>query len=398
MSAQQTEQVIRDLSDFDRETREKALSEIAGMVKAGKIERAAGLKSYLNLHIHTFHSYNYNNWSPARVVFEGWRTGLEYTGTVDFDTIAGLEETLLAGSLLDIKVISGFESRVFIEEMKDRVINSPNEPGIYYLCGKGFKKAPAVESEEGRFFIDIKETAQRRNRQVIDKLNGYLKEVRIDYERDVLPLTPSDNPTERHIVEAYQKRSEEVLDKRVDRFWAGILNISEEEVCNLRTQNTADFQEALRKKLIKYGGPGYVLPEKENFPLFDRVVQMIEKAGGIPTGTWLDGTNPGEENPAGLLEFLQGKGIRVIDIIPDRNYNIINPKEKEIKVKNLNEFMDACKKVNMPVVCGTEMNKHGQPFVDDFTNPALSPHLSYFLSSVLRCFDTNMLSPTDLYI
>jgi len=376
--------LTKKMSDFDRQVREKALSEIAGMVKAGKIERASGLKPYLNLHIHTFHSYNYNNWSPARVVFEGWKRDLKYTGTVDFDTLAGLEETLLAGSMLGMVVISGFESRVFIEEMKDRIINSPNEPGIYYLCGKGFKKTPAGGSEEGRFFVTIKETAQRRNRQVIAKLNASLKDVGVDYGKDVLPLTPSDNPTERHIIEAYQKRSEEVLNERVDRFWADILGISEEKTCSLRTKKTADFQEALRKKLIKYGGPGYILPERENFPLFEESVKMIEKAGGIPTGTWLDGTNPGEENPAGLLRFLQGKGIKAITIIPDRNYNIADPDEKEIKVKKLNEFMGACKKVDMPVFCGTEMNKYGQPFVDDFDNPALSPHLPYFLSSASR--------------
>jgi hypothetical protein len=378
------ERILEDLSDFDRQRREEALSEIAEMVKAGEIKRASGLKPRLNLHIHTFHSYNYNNWSPARVVFEGWKRGLKYTGTVDFDTLVGLEETLLAGSMLGMVVISGFESRVFIEEMKDRIINSPNEPGIYYLCGKGFKKRPAGESEEGRFFVTIKETAQRRNRQVIAKLNAYLKDVSVDYEKDVLPLTPSDNPTERHIIEAYQKRSEEVLNDRVDRFWSDILGISEEKVCSLRTEKAADFQEILRRKLVKYGGAGYILPERENFPPFEESVKMIEKAGGIPTGNWLDGTTPGERDPAELLRFLQGKGIKTITVIPDRNYNIADPEEKEIKVKKLNEFMDACKKVDMPVFCGTEMNKYGQPFVDDFDDPALSPHLPYFISSASR--------------
>ncbi len=374
-------QTVKNLSDFDSQIRANALDDIAWMVRKGKIERASALESWLNLHIHTFHSYNYKNWSPARVVFEAWRTGLEYTGTVDFDTLAGLEETILAGSLFDIKVTSGFESRVFIKEMKDRVINSPNEPGIYYLCGKGFKKRPDKNSESGRFFVSLQDTAQSRNKQVIVKLNAYLKDVIVDYEKDVLPLTPSGNPTERHIVEAYAKKSEEICRQQVDRFWADILNMPEEQICSLRTQNTADFHEVLRKKLIKYGGPGYIPPEKETFPLFDDTVRMIQEAGGIPTGTWLDGTNPGEEKPGELLNFLQGKGIRAITIIPERNYNIAEPQEKKIKVRKLNEFMDECRKKKMPVVCGTEMNRHGQPFVDDFTNPVLSQYLPYFLSS-----------------
>ena len=374
-------QMIEDLSSFDKKTREEALSEVAGMVKAGQIEKAQVVKPWINLHLHTFHSYNYNNWSPSRVIFEGWRTGLEYTGTVDFDTLAGLEETLHAGKLLGMRVTGGFESRVFIEEMKDTVINSPKEPGIYYLCGKGFKKTPDRNSEAGRFFAGMLDISQNRNKQVIAKLNAHLKEAQVDYTGDVLPLTPSGNPTERHIIEAYVKKSEAVCGGSVDRFWAGVLNLPVDNVCNLRTKKGADFQETLRKALIKYGGPGYVKPERESFPLFDDTVRMIEKAGGIPTGTWLDGTNPGEAEPEKLMDFLKGKGIKAITVIPDRNCNIANPEEKKTKIKKLNEFMDACTKKQMPVVCGTEMNKHGQPFVDDFNNPALSSYLSYFLSS-----------------
>lgn len=380
------EQTIKRLSDFDRNIREKALSDIAGMIKTGKIEKSEVLKPWLNLHLHTFHSYNYNNWSPARVVFEGWRTGLEYTGTVDFDTLAGLEETLLAGNLLGLRVTGGFESRVFIEEMKDKVINSPKEPGIYYLCGKGFKKTPDKNSPAGRFFASMQEMAQRRNKQVVTKLNGYLQDVKVDYGNDVLPLTPSGNPTERHIIEAYVKKSEEVCGSNVDEFWSGILKLPADNVHSLKTEKNADFQEKLRKTLIKYGGPGYVQPERGSFPLFDEAVRMIEQAGGVPTGTWLDGTTPGEAEPADLVDFLKGKGIKAITIIPDRNYNIADPDEKKIKVTKLNGFMDACKKKEMPVICGTEMNKHGQPFVDDFNNPVLSPYLPYFLSSAALFF------------
>jgi len=45
------------------------------------------------------YSYIYNHWPPSRIVFEAWKAGLKYTGIVDFDTIAGIEETLLAGKV-----------------------------------------------------------------------------------------------------------------------------------------------------------------------------------------------------------------------------------------------------------------------------------------------------------
>jgi len=379
--------VLENLSNFDTGIRKKALLEIAEMVKTGQVKRSEVLKPWINLHLHTFHSYNYNNWSPARLVFEGWRTGLEYTGTVDFDTLAGLEETLVAGKLFGTRVTGGFEVRVFIEEMTDKVINSPKEPGIYYLCGKGFKNVPDRDSESGRFFLSLLEISQRRNKQVIARVNDYLKDLYVDYAGDVLPLTPSGNPTERHIIEAYVKKTEVVCGKKVDRFWSRVLSMPEEKVARMRLESRADFYESLRRVLIKYGGPGYIQPERESFPLFDDTVRMIEQAGGIPTGTWLDGTNPGESDPELLVSFLQSKGIKVITIIPDRNYNIPDPDEKKIKVQKLNEFMTVCRKKEVPVVCGTEMNRYGQPFVDDFNSPVLSPYLSYFLSSasVFRC-------------
>jgi len=375
------ETLEKSLSDFNSDVRRKALFELKKFIDAGDVVRNSEQKHWLNLHIHTFHSFNYKNWSSSRIVFEGWKTGLQCIGTVDFDTLAGLEETLFAGNLLNMKVTGGFESRVFIEEYKDYVMNSPEEPGIYYLCGKGFKQTPSENSQEGQFFKRMKEVAQMRNKKVIEKLNEFLKEINLDYEKDVLPLTPSGNPTERHIILAYQAKSEGVLKERVDNFWAEILELDKSQVQTLRTETPQDFQGKLRTKLIKYGGPGYIPPEKKDFPKFDEVIEMTGNAGGIPVGTWLNGINEGEKKPEKLIEFLKSKGLKAVTIIPERNWNIKDTEEKRIKVKNLDEFMETCRKMNMPVICGTEMNKFGQPFVDDFTQPELSRYLPYFLKS-----------------
>ena len=56
-------------------------------------------------------------------------------------------------------------------------------------------------------------------------------------------------------------------------------------------------------------------------------------------------------------------------------------KEKEIKVKNLHELMKTAKELNLPVVPGTEMNKYGQKFVDDFNVPELKSYIEYFRQS-----------------
>lgn len=379
-------EILEKLSDFDINVRKKAFLEVLEKIKKGEIQKDNEFNGWINLHIHTFHSFNYKNWSPSRIVFEGWQKGLYAIGTVDFDTLEGVEETIWAGNLLNMNVISGFESRVYLKELKDKVINSPKEPGIYYLCGKGFTKKLKENSEEGKFFKKMKEISQNRNKKVIEKLNKYLGEITIDYERDVLPLTPSKNPTERHIIKSLREKSEKILGEKVDEYWEEILKIPEKKIKDLRINKPEDFEEILRGKLIKYGSPGYIEPEKENFPEFDEVVKMTEKAGALPVGTWLDGTNPGEENPEFLIELLKEKGIKGITIIPERNWNIKDKKEKEIKLGKLEEFMNVCKKIEMPVICGTEMNKYGQPFVDNFKAPEISIYLPYFIESYKSLF------------
>ena len=203
----------------------------------------------------------------------------------------------------------------------------------------------------------------------------------VDYEKDVLPLTPSFNPTERHIVLAYIKISTEILKEKSAGFWSHILGIPENEVKIMTKERPAELQEKIRTRLIKAGGPGYILPEKETFPALDDVVKNTLDAKGIPVGTWLDGTSEGEKDPGEHLEILTGKGIKAVAIIPERNWNIKNPEEKKTKTDNLKKFLEECKRRKVPVIPGTEMNKSGQPFVDDFSQPVLAEYLPYFIES-----------------
>ena len=50
----------------------------------------------------------------------------------------GLDEFWDATRKLDLKACIGLESRVFVPEFSDRVINSPGETGISFHMGSGF--------------------------------------------------------------------------------------------------------------------------------------------------------------------------------------------------------------------------------------------------------------------
>ena len=113
-------------NDFNPSIREKILNEAAAN------ETFPAAKPILNAHAHTFYSFNYKGYSPTTFALEAKRAGLEIGGIVDFDVLDGLEEFWTASRRLDLKGCIGLESRVFVPEFSERVINSPGEPGITY--------------------------------------------------------------------------------------------------------------------------------------------------------------------------------------------------------------------------------------------------------------------------
>ncbi len=382
------EKVINKLSSFNFEERMEALESIVYLIKNQGIVKYEKQFPYDNMHIHSFHSFNYKNWSPSRIVLEAYRYGLKHIGIVDFDTIAATEEAHIASKKIGVPTITGLETRVYVSFFAGRVINSPGEPGICYINGLGFTKFPPPGTQAEKIYKNLHFIASRRNKIVVDKLNQFLSPVKIDYEKDVLPLSPSHNPTERHIIKAYVEKAESILEKGESKFWADILKIPVVDVEKMKEQKPGDFMEKLRSVLVKNGGPGYVQPEPETFPAITDFIRMIEDCGGIIVGNWLDGTTDVEKNSEELLDFMLSLGIKIMNIIPERNWNISDPEEKAKKAKNLEEFLTTCKKKNIPVICGTEMNKYGQPFVDNYETPELKKHLEWFEKSVLQLFAT----------
>ena len=203
------EELERKLDSFDSADRKKALTALCRKVETGEIELPdAGTE--VNLHYHTFFSYNTYGYSPSKIAWLARKRGLAAAGVVDFDVLDALEEFLEAAKMLGLKACAGLESRVFVPEFSDRVINSPGEPGISYHMGVGFPKA-RLEAEQEEFLLSLRKTAQKRNKDLMERVNKHLRPAELDYERDVLVLTPSGNPTERHICLAYARKARELF-------------------------------------------------------------------------------------------------------------------------------------------------------------------------------------------
>lgn len=368
------------LNDFSPNARESALVELAGRIRSGQAQ-APPPKPEVNLHFHTFFSFNAYAWSPSRIAWEARKYGLVVAGIVDFDVLDGMEEFLRAGEIIGIRATAAMETRVFIPEYADQVLSSPNEPGIGYFMAGGCYRMPDEGSESAKTLSAMGDMARRRNLQVVERVNTYLGRVRLDYEADILPLTPSGNVTERHMLAAYDAAARDVFGDDADglaRFWGDALGIDSEDAAKL-LGDTPALHEKMRSKLMKFGGVGYVPPSPETFPDVSRVIEMTQGMDALPTMTWLDGTNPGESDMPALLGMLAAKGTAVLNIVPDRNWNIRNPEEKAVKAANLAKAIGAARDLQMPLCVGTELNKLGLPFVDDFSAAELQPYVADFL-------------------
>jgi len=367
------EELEQKLDSFDSTERKEALSSLCEKVNAGEISLPKP-GTDVNLHCHTFFSYNSYGYSPSKFAWLARKRGLAVAGVVDFDVLDALEEFLEAARKLGLKGCGGLETRVFVPEFSDRVMTSPGEPGITYHMGVGFPRA-RLEGEQEEFLLSLRKMAQQRNRDLMERVNKHLKPAELDYERDVLVLTPSGNPTERHICLAYARKAREIFGETdsLAEFWSEKLGVEAE---SLELPEGRGLLNTIRAKTMKRGGVGYVVPDKGQFPLMADTNRFALAAGAIPTLTWLDGTSEGEKAIEELLEAAMSTGAAAINVIPDRNYT---SGVKGEKIDNLYQVMELVEKLYLPVVMGTEMNSPGQKFVDNFDSEELSPLAPIFL-------------------
>lgn len=380
------------LNNFNSETRKQVFSTLIEQYSAQKNQEIEEKIKLFNLHCHSFFSYNGYGLSPTALVWNALKNNFYAIGLVDFDVLDGVEEFLESCEKAHIRCSAGFETRVFIPQFAKYQINSPGEVGIAYHIGMGFISQKAKKQET---LTKLKLVAQNRIRNIIALVNDYLKTVTIDYEKDVLPLTPSANPTERHLCLAYFEKSKNVYSSEDDfiNFWSDKLNIPTSELLK-SINNPVDFQNLIRAKLMKLGGPGYVVPKPENFPTLNEVNQFILANGGIPTFAWLDGMSDGEQKIDELLPLMIASGVYAVNIIPDRNWNIENPELKKKKLQNLQKFIMLSKELYLPIFIGTELNAPGQKFVDNLETPELQPYYQLFLDGVHIAYAHTVLQKT----
>ena len=372
MSTLESTTPIDRLNEFDSGVRAQALQALIDSSET----TFPPVTEVANMHCHTFFSFNAYGYSPAGLAWLARERGYKLLGIVDFDVLDAVDEFLDACELLEVRGSAGIETRLFVPEFGTREINSPGEPGVIYSMGIGFTSSEAPEPAAS-ILADLRTQAIARNLGLIERINAYLDPVVLDYEADVLPLTPGGNATERHIVTAYINKAEEVADDPV-AFWANKLGLSREQV-EAAMADEAGMQNTVRAKLMKRGGVGYVQPGNDTFPKVEQFHAMITACGALPCAAWLDGLSEGEQAMAELLQLMIDKGAVALNIVPDRNWDIADPEVKRVKLQELYDVVALAQELDLPLNIGTEMNSPGQKLMDDYDAPELAPVRQAFL-------------------
>jgi hypothetical protein len=362
------------LNSFDPGSRRAALESLAQQ-RPSPAER-----TNLNMHFHSFFSYNAEGYSPSRIAWEARKAGLYAAGLCDFDVLDGLEEFLQAGLMLELRTTVNVETRVFLREYGHVDISSPGENGVTYIMGAGFARLPAEGSSQAEGLGQYRERARTRNTALVERINSHLPDIAIDYEKDVLPLAPAGSATERHIVSAYIRKAVTVFEhpQATATFWSEILGQPFEETAMLLA-DVPTLEDNVRSKLVKRGGVGYEPPSPDTFPPAEDFIQWVSSCRAVPMATWLDGTSEGEKDGRALLECMRAKGVAAVNIIPDRNWNIDDPDLRAKKTANLKTIVEIADDMGLPINIGTEMNKLGLPFVDQLDCAALAPFKESFM-------------------
>ncbi|MDR0932570.1 MAG: hypothetical protein LBM70_06055 [Victivallales bacterium] len=361
----------QELNSPDRAIRKNAQSELAALFRNRQIPTESASILH-NMHCHTIYSYNGYGFTPSFIAYLARKSGHLSAGIIDFDVLDAVDEFKSCAEQFDINYSCGIETRVFVKELADVAINSPGEPGIAYHLGLGFSNGELPPCAK-QFACSLRNTAAERIQTMIKLVNGTLDPIRLDFQADVVPLTPAGNATERHLCQAYRTKAENIFPDRKTRaeFWSKKLNTSVTDADKL-ISDPVKLEAKIRSCTMKKGGVGYIAPTALSFPALEDFNAFVVACGAIPTIAWLDGLSKGEADVDRLLDLHIAKGGAMLGIVPDRNITDAR------RIAELDRVVAACVDRDMPIIIGTEMNAPGLKLVDDINAEPLKKHAETF--------------------
>ena len=202
------QEYIRELNGDNPQSRLESLRKLKEAIDRGDIPKAVD-KGYVNNHIHTI--YSFSPYSPTKAIWMAYSAGLTTAGIMDHDSISGAKEFIEAGRIIGIATTIGVECRVDFSQtpLKGRRINNPDQHSIAYIALHGIPHTQIARVKE--FFAPYTVERNKRNRQMIQKINDIFKDynIQLDFDKEVIPLSQyhdGGSITERHLLFALSKK------------------------------------------------------------------------------------------------------------------------------------------------------------------------------------------------
>jgi hypothetical protein len=281
----------------------------------------------VNGHLHT--PYSFSAFEDIPQIFEMARKeNISVVGINDFFVADGYgpfyREALKSNifPLFNIEFIGLMKA----EQQHNIRVNDPNNPGRCYFSGKGLDYPFTVDGRLSKKLNRIVEESQVQVRAMIDKVNGWFRQVGAGIALDYYKIRESlakELVRERHIAKAIRMA---VYDKyRTDPERNGLLAaIFEGSPTKSGLTDIPALENEIRGNLLKSGGRAFVEEDDNAFMNIDEVIEIIANAGGIPCyPVLLDDKNGNytgyEKDPEHLWKELTGMKIRCVELIPGRN-------------------------------------------------------------------------------
>jgi hypothetical protein len=315
--------------------------------------RLSGLPIKVNNHIHS--PYSFSAFDSIGTAVKGARDeGIRILGINDFYVTDGHAEFIRTCQehqvfpLLNIELIGISPA----DQSQGIRINDPGNPGRTYISGKGLPHPPALSPGQQEEMNRVVEESNKQVARMIELVNRWMEFQRVGLRISVEEIMSSHARRllrERHVAREIrlkledQARSEEDFRALLEKIYGGLPS-------EKQRSDIAGLEDELRARLLKSGAPAFVPEDDKAFLGVDEIYRIIRDAGGIPTYPMLlDGAGGGmtefERSKEALIEELQERGFRSVEMIPLRN-----------RIEVLKEYAEYFYKHGFMVSFGTEHN------------------------------------------
>lgn len=336
----------------------------------------------VNNHIHT--TYSFSPYSPTKAVYTAWQNGLLTAGIMDHDSIAGAEEFIEAGKIVDIAITIGFEHRCDMRNtpFEGRLMNNPDQRSVAYLAMHGVPHQHIGKVQE--FIRPYRAKRIERNRAMVEKINQIpeLNGIDLDFDKDVLPISlyyEGGGVTERHILFALSIK----MTKRIGAGKAMVNFLKEKLHISVTGGNLERLMDAennmyayfllnvLKGCLVER----FYVDATDECSVPSEFIKLGTEIGAIPTYSYLgdvaDSVTGDKQDHAyedsyldELAEYAAKIGLKGITYAPTRN-----------TYAQIARLMTLCDRHGLFQVSGEDINSPFQPFVCDALEKPEFKHL-----------------------